>query len=115
MNIGSLLAKRGALKEALPYFKKAKQLGLPQASQALTLAKQQLFIAANDDGSIEEAFTAFLDAGSFEDLQRAVEHYPYMTIPEFTDSLAEIKSTLQPDSIPAFRQRLELLHQMDDE
>jgi len=42
LNLGVILANRGRLREALPYFENAAQLGHPQGAEFATQARQML-------------------------------------------------------------------------
>ena len=42
VNVGAMLGNSGELKEALPYFEKAAQLGLPQGTQYAERVRQSL-------------------------------------------------------------------------
>jgi len=42
VNIGALYGNRGMLREALPYFEKAAQLGDPKGAQNAQLARQMM-------------------------------------------------------------------------
>jgi tetratricopeptide (TPR) repeat protein len=84
-NLGGLCAERGDLRAAVSHFRAAARLGFPQAVPAVTQARQSLFVAANEDGSIQLAVEAFYDAVTVADLEDALERFPYIALPNFLE------------------------------
>jgi tetratricopeptide (TPR) repeat protein len=86
-NLGVLETDRGDLRAAVPHFRSAARLGFPQATPALTQVRQMLFVDGEEDGSMSLAIEAFLDATGVEDLEDALERFPFMALPEFLEPM----------------------------
>jgi Flp pilus assembly protein TadD len=109
-NLGVLEARRGDFREAVPHLLRAARLGFEPAVAALEQARQELFVAANEDGTMELAIDAFLDARSEAELEEALERFPFMALTEFLEVVERlVPMHLGPESKEAARQRVDLL------
>ena len=111
-NLGTTFARAGDLRSAAHCFQRAVRLGFEPAAAPLLRARQELFVAANDDGSWSLAVEAVLDARSIADLEEALERFPFMALPEFLDSLQNRERLLPGPAAGAMRQRTEALRSL---
>ena len=108
VNIGVLLGNQGQLREALPYFEKAAQLGLSQGAQNAAQVRQMLGLeTARQTDPAQQAFEAFQRAYSLGEMQRATTEFPFMTDADFITVVEQIiRQRVATHLKPAFEQRL---------
>ena len=113
-NLGAILAQQGKLHEAVPYLDTALRLGLDKARSLALRARQQLFLQAQEEGTIQNAIEAFLDATSPKELEALVtEKYPFMILPEFMEPMEDnLSVVLSQNEQPLLKERLKVLRQM---
>jgi tetratricopeptide (TPR) repeat protein len=87
-NVGASLAQSGDVRGSVKPFQRALDLGLERAAPALERAVQVLFVAAADDGTARQAVEAMLDARTSEDLEDALDRFPFIALPDFLHSFA---------------------------
>jgi tetratricopeptide (TPR) repeat protein len=112
-NSGVALLNRDKPAEALPYFEAATQLGHPQGADYERLVKEMLDQEPAPDDLIQRATEAFQQGNSLEEIQQAVQLYPFLTEADFIGALEQaIVQQVPLEQRPAFEQRLEWLRQM---
>jgi tetratricopeptide (TPR) repeat protein len=116
-NIGRFLANQGQLRVALSYFEQAAQLGDPQAKEYVARVRKMLGMAPVDEGNpAQKAFEAFQHATSLTTMHQAVTQFPFMTDPQFIDTIEyTIAEHVPPAHRPAFEQRLAWLREIASE
>jgi tetratricopeptide (TPR) repeat protein len=117
LNIGTLLANRGKLQEALPHLDRAAQLGIPQGAHLASQIRQRLQgIPASQTNPGQLAFEAFQRADSPNGMQHAVTQFPFMTTPGFIAAIEKAIAQQVPQNLKAaFKQRLVWLRQITDQ
>ena len=74
--------------EAARHLREAARLGEHRVEAPLTRLRQELFVAANEDGTIRFAIDAVLDATTVEDFEDLLDRFPFAALPDFIDSFA---------------------------
>ncbi len=111
LNSGALLAGRGQLRNALPYFEKAAQLGLPEGVQGVAQIKELLLELEMDPA--QQAFAAFQQASDAEAMQQAAMRFPLLVQEEFMAMIEQVIAEQVPlEHRPTFTQRLTWLRQI---
>jgi Flp pilus assembly protein TadD len=72
---------------AARYLREAVRLGEERAVAPLERLRQELFVAATDDGTMALAIDAVLRAETVEDLVELIDRFPFVALPQFTDGL----------------------------
>ena len=108
-NLGVLEVRRGRFPEAVPHLRRAAQLGWEQAVPLLEWARQESFVAASEDGSMEFAIEAFLDARTARDLADALDRFPFMVLPDFLESVGGFAPPLDKEGV---RDRIQVLREL---
>jgi tetratricopeptide (TPR) repeat protein len=120
-NIALLHAKQGAATQALPLAREAArifaQIGSPHAQQAQQLVAklQRGGVATNqpDADPTQQAFKAFLEARSLEEMWRVTSQFPFIIEPGFIAAVEQIIAQQVPPQLqPVFQQRLAWLRQI---
>lgn len=111
-NLGVLEGRRGHFREAVPHLRRAAQLGWEQAVPLLERARQESFVAASEDGSMEFAIEAFLDSRTARDLADALDRFPFMVLPVFIESVEGFAPPLIEDGV---RDRIQVLRELAED
>lgn len=114
-NLGSAQASSGDLRGAASSFSHAHRLGLARAEAKLLRARQELLIAASNDGSTSLAIEALFDARSSVDVSEALDRFPFMALPEFIESLEGGLVGLPSAEASALALRIDALKQIADQ
>jgi tetratricopeptide (TPR) repeat protein len=112
VNLGVLEARDGRFREAVPHLRRAAQLGWEDAVPLLERARQEAFVAASEDGSMEFAIEAFLDSRSARDLADALDRFPFMVLPEFIESLEGLPPPVIGEGV---RDRIQVLRELAED
>jgi Flp pilus assembly protein TadD len=112
VNLGVLEGRRGHFREAVPHLRRAAQLGWEQAVPLLERARQESFVAASEDGSMEFAIEAFLDARTARDLADALDRFPFMVLPDFLESVAWFGPPLNEEGV---QDRIQVLRELAED
>jgi eukaryotic-like serine/threonine-protein kinase len=117
LSIGIILGKQGKPKQALPYFEKAAQLGDTQGAELAAQFRKLLGVVPTPPRElVQQAFVAFQQAGSPDDMAQAVVQYTFMTDDEFIIATEQsIDQQIPPEHRYSFRRRLTWLKRIAEE
>jgi len=97
---------------AARHLREAVRLGEESAIAPLEHMREELFVAATDDGTMTLAIESVIDATTVEDLADLIDRFPFAALPLFAEAVEESGDALGPDVAAGLRERARVLRQL---
>lgn len=97
---------------AARHLREAVRLGDESAVAPLERMRQELFVAATDDGTITLAIESVIDATTEEDLVELIDRFPFAALPLFAEAVEASGDAFGPDMAAGLRERARQLREV---